>query len=156
MAGLSTLVPNLSEIMEEYTQPEGEVRQEPERENLPSEPSEVQPVSKQQSKRGKEKQQEEEKDEFVSEEAFSIWKKYYAGKGFVGERGFSKLISPFKELIEQRGWRNFHKHQKSGYAAVVREFYSNLVGRKDNSVYVRGVWVPYGAKTINEMYGMEG
>ena len=156
MAEPSTLVPDLSEMMEEYTQPEGEVRQEPTRENLPSEPSEVQPVSKQQRKRGKEKQQEEEKDKFVSEEAFSIWKKYYAGKGFVGERGFNKLISPFKELIEQRGWGNFCKHQKSGYAAVVRELYSNLVGRKDNSVYVRGVWVPYGSKTINEMYGLEG
>ena len=156
MAGPSTLVPNLSEIMEEYTQPEGEVCQEPTRENLPSEPSKVQPVSKQQRKRGKEKQQEEEKDEFVSEEAFSIWKKYYAGKGFVGERGFRKLISPFKELIEQIGWGNFCKHEKFRYAAVVREFYFNLVGMKDNSVYVRGVWVPYGAKTINEMYGMEG
>ena len=27
---------------------------------------------------------------------------------------------------------------------------------KENSFYVRGVWVPYGAETINEMYGMEG
>ena len=142
--------------MEEYIQPKGEVRQEPTRENVSSEQPEVQPVPKQQRKRGKEKQQEEEGDEFVSKEAFSIWKKYYSGKGFVGERGFSKLISPFKELIEQRGWGNFCKHQKSRYAAVVREFYSNLVGMKDNSVYVRGVWVPYGAKTINEMYGMEG
>ena len=156
MAEPSTLIPNLSEIMEEYTQPEGEVHLEPTRENLPSEQPEVQPVSKQQRKRGKEKQQEGEEDEFVSEEAFSIWKKYYAGKGFVRERGFSKPISPFKELIKQRGWGNFCKHQKFGYAAVVREFYSNLVGRKDNSVYVRGVWVPYGAETINEMYGMEG
>ena len=104
----------------------------------------------------KERQQEEEEDEFVSEEAFSIWKKHYAGKGFVGERGFSQLISPFKELIEQRGWGKFCKHQKSGYAVVVREFYSNLVGRKENSVFVRGVWVPYGAETINAMYGMEG
>ena len=59
-------------------------------------------------------------------------------------------------MIEQRGWGKFYKHQKSGYAAVVREFYSNLVGRKENSVFVRGVWVPYGAETINEMYGMEG
>ena len=30
------------------------------------------------------------------------------------------------------------------------------MGRKDNFVYVRGVWVPYGAETINEMYRMEG
>ena len=125
-------------------------------ENSRSEQPEVQPVSKQQRRKGKERQQEEEEDEFVSEEAFSNWKKHYAGKGFVGERGFSQLISPFKELIEQRGWEKFCKHQKSGYAAVVREFYSNLVGRKENSVFVRGVWVPYGAETINEMYGMEG
>ena len=125
-------------------------------ENRPSEQSEVQPVTKQQRKKGKERQQEEEEDEFVSEEAFSNWKKNYVGKGFVGERGFGQLISPFKELIEQRGWDKFCKHKKSGYAAVVREFYSNLVGKKENSVFVRGVWVPYEGETINEMYGMEG
>ena len=142
--------------MEEYTQTEGEVHLEPARENRPSKQPEVQPVTKQQRRKGKERQQEEEEDEFVSEEAFSIWKKHYAGKGFVGERRFSQLISPFKELIEQRGWGKFYKHQKSGCAAVVREFYSKLVGRKENSVFVRGVWVPYGAETINEMYGMEG
>ena len=28
--------------------------------------------------------------------------------------------------------------------------------RKDNSIYVKGFWVPYRAETINEMYGMEG
>ena len=31
-----------------------------------------------------------------------------------------------------------------------------MVGRKDNTVYVRGVWVPYGAKAINQVYGMAG
>ena len=145
MAEPSTLIPNLNEIMEEYTHSEGEVHLEPARENRPLEQPEVQPVTKQQRKKGKEKQQEGEEDEFVSEEAFSIWKKHYAGKGFVGERGFNQLISPFKELIEQRGWGKICKLQKSVYAAVVRQFYSNLVGRKENSVYVRGVWVPYGA-----------
>ena len=30
------------------------------------------------------------------------------------------------------------------------------MGRKENSVFVRGVWVPYGAETINAIYGMEG
>ena len=82
--------------MEEYTQTEGEVHLEPEREIRPSEQPEEQPVTKQQRRKGKEKQQEEEEDEFVSEEAYSVWKKNYAGKGFVGERGFNELISPFK------------------------------------------------------------
>ena len=31
---------------------------------------------------------------------------------------------------------------------MVREFYSNLVGRKDNTVFVIGVWMPYGAQAI--------
>ena len=39
---------------------------------------------------------------------------------------------------------------------MVREFYANLVGRKDNTVYVRGVWVPYGAQAINQVYGLAG
>ena len=104
----------------------------------------------------KKRRQEEKEDEFASDEAYSIWQKHYAGKGFVGERGFSQLISPFKELIEQRGWGKFCKHYKTGYASIVREFYSNLVGRKDNSVFVRGVWVPYGAESINAIYGVEG
>ena len=39
---------------------------------------------------------------------------------------------------------------------MVKEFYSNLVGKKDNTVFIRGVWVPYGAKAINEAYGMAG
>ena len=127
--------------MEEYDRPEVEVHLEPERENRPSEQPEVQPVTRQQRKKGKEKQQEEEEEEgeFVSNEAYSNWRKRYTGKGFIGERGFSQLIPPFKELIEQRGWGKFCKHQRSGYAAVVREFYSNLVGRKENSVFFRGV-----------------
>ena len=59
-------------------------------------------------------------------------------------------------MIEQRGWEALCAHQKSGYEAVVREFYSNLVGMKDNTVFVKGVWVPYGAKAINEAYRMAG
>ena len=164
MAEPSTLIPNLNEIMEEHAQPEGEVHLEPTgeahlettEENRPSEQPEVQPVVRQQKRKGKERRQEEEEEEFVSEEAHSLWKKYYAGKGFIGERGFSQLISPFKELIEQRGWGKFCKHYKTEYAAIVKEFYSNLVGRKENSIFVRGVWVPYDAETINAMYGMEG
>ena len=161
----STLIPNLNEIMKEHAQPEGEIHLEPTEEvhletteeNRPSEQQDVQPVIRQQKRKGKEKrrEQEEEEDEFVSDEAHSLWTKHYAGKGFIGERGFSQLISPFKELIEQRGWEKFCKHYKTGYTSIVREFYSNLVGRKENSVFIRGVSVPYGAKTINAIYDME-
>ena len=164
MAEPSTFIPNLNEIMEEHAQPEravhleptGEDRLEATEENRTSEQPEVRPVARQQKRKGKERRREEEEDEFVSDEAYSIWQKHYADKGFVGERGFSQFISPFKEFIEQRGWGKFCKHYRTGYAAIVREFYSNLVGRKENTVFVRGVWVPYGVETINAIYGMEG
>ena len=120
MAEPLTLIPNLNEIMDEHAQPEGEVHLEPTEEvhletteeNRPSEQQEVQLVVRQQKSKGKERrrEQEEREDEFVSEEAQSLWTKHYAGKGFIGERGFSQLISPFKELIEQRGWEKFCKH----------------------------------------------
>ena len=80
--------------------------------------------------KGKGKAREEEIEDFVSEEAYSNWKKYYANKGFIAERRFRNPITPFKEMIEQRGWKALCAHQKSDYTAVVKDFYSNLVGRK--------------------------
>ena len=77
-------------------------------------------------------------------------------KGVYRRKGIQSAHLPFQGIDRARGWGKFCKHQKTGYAAVVREFYSNLVGRKENSVFVRGVWVPYGAETINAMYRMEG
>ena len=156
MAETSNLVPNLEEIMEEYVQPEKEIRQEEPMEKMPTEAPEAPAVSEERTDKGKGKAREEEVGDFVSEEAYSNWKKHYANKGFVAERRFRNPITPFKEMIEQRGWEALCAHQKSGYAAVVKEFYSNLVGRKDNTVFVRGVWVPYGAKAINEAYRMAG
>ena len=142
--------------MEEYVQPEEEIRQEEQMERTPTEATEAPAVSNEGTNKEKGKEGEEEVEDFVSEEAYSNWKKHYASKGFVAERRFRNPITPFKELIEQRGWKTLCTHQRSGYAAVVREFYANLVGRKDNTVFVRGVWVPYGAKAINEAYRMAG
>ena len=104
MAESSTLIPNLNEIMEEHAQleeevhlePTEEVHWEPTEENRPSEQLEVRPVARQQKRKGKERRQEEKEDEFILDESYSIWKNHYAGKGFVGERGFSQVISPFK------------------------------------------------------------
>ena len=45
----------------------------------------------------------------------------------------------------------FCKHKSPGFAAVVKEFYSNMIDMKENSVYVRGVWVPMGHEKINEV-----
>ena len=156
MAETSDSVPNQEEIMEEHVQPEEENRHEEPIERIPTETPEAPEISEERANKGKGKATEEEVEDFVSDEAYSNWKKYYANKGFVAERRFKNPITPFKEMIEKRGWKALCTHQRSGYAAVVREFYSNLVGRKDNTIFVRGVWVPYGAKAINQVYGMAG
>ena len=49
---------------------------------------------------------------------------------FIGERGFNKLISPFREVIEKGGRNLFCEHKPAGFVALVREFYVNLVGKK--------------------------
>ena len=101
MAEPSTLIPNLSKIIEEHAQPEGEVHLEPTEEDRVSEQPEVQPVARQQKKKGKERKKEEEEDEFVSEEAFSMWKKHYAGKGFVG-KGIQPTHLPFPGIDREK------------------------------------------------------
>ena len=156
MAEPSDLTPNQEEVMEENVQPEEENRQEEMAGGMPAETSERPTIPEEGTNKGKGKVTEEEVDDFVSEEAHLNMRKYYANKGFVAERRFKTPITPFKELIEKRGWGTLYAHRRAGYAAVVREFYSNLVGRKDNTVYVRGVWVPYGAQAINQVYGMAG
>ena len=64
-------------------------------------------------------------------------------KGFIGERAFKKFISPFKELIEKRGWKSICEHKPLGRATLVREFYSNMVDIKGTQGYVRGKWVSF-------------
>ena len=81
---------------------------------------------------------EEDKD-FVSIEAKDIWTKVLADKGFVSERGFGQLISYFSEIIENRDWESFYAHTTLGFSALAREFYANMVGMKEDTVFVRGV-----------------
>ena len=142
--------------MEENVRQEEENRHEEATEGMPAEAPERPTVPEERSDKCKGKVTEEDVDDFVSEEAHSNMWKYYAHKGFVAERRFKTPITPFKELIEKRGWETLCAHRRAGYVAVVREFYANLVGRKDNTVYVRGVWVPYGAQAINQVYGLAG
>ena len=90
--------------------------------------------------------------EFISKEAHELWNKILFDKDFVGESGFGKLISPFSEVIDKRGWGFFCEHKAPGFSALAREFYANMVGMKEDSIYVRGVWVPFGHRRINEMF----
>ena len=54
-----------------------------------------------------EKEAPEEEKDFISEEAQELWNKVMFDKEFVCERGFGKIIPPFSEVIEKRGWDSF-------------------------------------------------
>ena len=45
----------------------------------------------------------------------------------------------------------FCKHKPPGFSAVVKEFYGNMIDMKEESVFVRGLWVPMGHERINEV-----
>ena len=81
--------------------------------------------------------------EFVSDSAFILWEKNLKEKDSIVERGFNKLISPFVKVIEKRGWKLLCKHKAPGFVAIVKEFYANMVGVRENNVYVREEWISF-------------
>ena len=89
---------------------------------------------------------------FISNETYSLWEKNLSDKGFIVEKGFGKFISPFAEIIEKRGCNLLCMHKPPGFVAVVREFYAKMAEMKEDSVLVRGKWVPIGHERINEVF----
>ena len=149
-------------MMEEYAASEEEVHRESQLETTPVVEPERQGEEQIPAQRGKkprrteqskvERAEDFEDDKsFNSDEAYSFWEKNLSDKGFIGESGFGKFISSFVEIIEKRGWSLLCTHKPPGFAAVVKEFYANMVEMKENSVFVRGIWVPMGQERINEV-----
>ena len=54
-------------------------------------------------------------------------------------------------MIEKRGWKIICEHMPPGHATLVREFYSNMVGRKETQCYVRGKRVSFHRDEINQL-----
>ena len=139
MSKQQQLIPNLNEIMEEYAGNEEEATPELQTLATQEERSEESAKTKQPPKESRKRKrnaeekktkqgEEEEAKEFVSNKAFVIIEKTMSQKELIGERGFNKLISPFREVIEKRGWSLLCEHKPAGFAAVVREFYANMGG----------------------------
>ena len=59
-------------------------------------------------------------------------------RGFIFERGFKKLISLFSKMLEKRGWQSLGENKEPGCAALVKEFFANMVEEEEKKVYVRG------------------
>ena len=91
---------------------------------------------------------------FVSDKAEALMERILKDRGFIAERGFKKLISPFAEMLENRGWQSLGEHKELGCAALVKEFFTNLVEREGKKVYVREHWVDFNKEEINRLYSL--
>ena len=74
---------------------------------------------------------------------------------FIGEKGFNKLISPFLETIEKKGWHLFCDHKAPIFVDVIKEFYSNMVGLREKTYYVRGKRISFSREKINETFNLK-
>ena len=75
-------------------------------------------------------------------------------RSFIAERGFKKVISPFTEMLEKRGWQSLGEHKELGYASLVKEFFANMVEKEGKRVYVRGHWVDFNREEINRLFSL--
>ena len=145
-------------MMAEYGAGEKEVHLEPQTETTPvagpeRHEEEQNPAQKgRKHKRAEQAEESEDDKAFISDEAYSFWENNLSDKGFIRETGFGRFISPFAEIIEKMGWSLFCKHKPPSFVAVVREFYANMMELKEDSVFVRGIWVPIGHERINEVF----
>ena len=70
-------------------------------------------------------------------------------RGFITEKGFKKLISPSVEIFQKIEWQALGEHKEPRCAALVKEFFSNMVEKEGKRVYVRGHWIYFSKKRIN-------
>ena len=90
----------------------------------------------------------------VLECAYFTWRDKLQHRDFIGERGFSKLISLFQEIVKSKGWHLFCEHKALGFVDVVKEFYTNMVGMKDKTVYVKNKWISFSMEEIDKTYNL--
>ena len=56
----------------------------------------------------------------ISEEATDLMEGSLKNRGFIAERGFKNLISPFAKVLERREWQLLAAHKESGCASSVK------------------------------------
>ena len=79
----------------------------------------------------------------ILEKATSLMEGSLKNRGFITERGFKNIISPFAEVLERREWQLLAEHKESGCASLAKEFYANMLEKEGKRVYVRGQWVEF-------------
>ena len=115
MAANQDEVNNLNKMIDEIMCDNVEAVEEAQSETQPEEEVNAvkgdQPEEEEQPERA---ETEKEKD-FVSQEAKEFWNKVMYDKDFICERGFSKVISPFSEVIKKEVRNSFVNTKHQGF-----------------------------------------
>ena len=130
MSEPSHLILNLNEMMEAYTKVEEETIQETQSGEVQEDErvearGELEPLDEESRKMKREaeaKQRNERVRILMSNKEAALMEKNLKDRGFIVERGFKRLISPFSEMLEKRGWKSLGEHKAPGCAAWVKEF----------------------------------
>ena len=161
MADSTTLIPNLHEVMEEYTELENKIEQgfeaatkkveERDDDNEENHQTMDEPRKRKMGvdEAGKE-QRKNRVENFISESAVALMEGSLKNKGFIAKRGFKNIISPFADMVEKREWQSLAKHKEPRCASLVREFFTNMVEREGKRVYVKGQWIDFTREEINK------
>ena len=153
-------------MMEAYTEVEEEVVQENQSKEMQDEErveARVDPMQLEEEsrkmKRVAEEAETEQRNErvrnLISDKASTLMEKILKDRGFIVERGFKKLISPFSEMLEKRGWQSLGEHKALGCAVLVKEFFANMVEEERNKVYVRGKLIDFSKEMINGLFNLK-
>ena len=49
----------------------------------------------------------------------------------------------------------FCEHKAPGFVDVVKEFYSNMLGVRDKTSFVKGKWISFSRKKIDETFNLK-
>ena len=90
---------------------------------------------------------------FISKEAFERYEKLEKLK-FIKERGFAKPNVMLRREVVIKRWIELCKHPEVALAPVFREFLANLCGEQERKVFVKGHWVSFDRKVMNEHYNL--
>ena len=166
MSERSHLIPNLNKMMEAYTEVKEDSVQETQSREMQAEErvedrgelGSIEEESRKRKMRAKETKTEQRAKKlrnFISYKAAALMEKSLKDRGFIAERGFKNLISHFVEILENREWQALGKHKEPGCAALVKEFFANMVEKKGNRVYVRGHWIDFNKERINMLFNLK-
>ena len=92
---------------------------------------------------------------FVNEGAAKKFVLISKNRSFIKEKGFHHPEDFFRKTIANKGWKALDQPPKPAATMIVRKFYANLAANMNKRVRVRGIWVNFGEKSINEFYNLE-